>query len=215
MTPKMAKAMQDRLDEDSQIEKELQKFRSMVSRRLPKTPVIASMAAALAHGRPITSDSLKSIAEQAIELFEICEAARKGKIDRLALYARARANAEARPKPKKYPVSLDEFLRLAMPDKKRPEDRMKYYREWLRGCIRTSKYLEASPMRDKEYDSVPIPSDEEVAAVIAKDIQSGFNEAAYANAYGFFTKWIPKYAAENRRERASAGAKGKLKKKSG
>src|SRR5882672_8450417 len=97
---------------------EMQPFLDNASNQIPPTSEIAKLAATLAHGRDITNTSnLAFLSTQAIALYEECEKTRKKRIDRLALYARAevlKAQREKLPKPKRFPASFNEVLRLWM-----------------------------------------------------------------------------------------------------
>lgn len=191
---------------------ELRPFREEVEGRVLPTSEIAKLAATLAYGRSITSpQELASIATQAIALWEECEKAREKRIKMLALYARAHAIQNAMPKAEKYPVRFEDFLRLAMP-KKRPEDRLKFYREWLRDSLRFSNYMEKLRYSGKPYDESPIPTDEEVAKTIAMDRERGFDQFWFGNAFTGIQKWLSEYEQRNRIKRAQAGAEA-LKKK--
>lgn len=189
----------------------MEEFRIQVSSSILPTHEIAKLAAVLAYGRPIDSQSLSFIAAQAIELLDKCEDARKSKINTLAIYARAEAIKNRRPSPKTFPVSFDDFLRLAMP-KKRPEDRYRLFKEWTRTQIRFTNYMEKERVIGKKYEDTPIPSDGEIAPIIERDKSEGFPEFWFHNAYATITKWLSDKEAENRLIRAKAGAEG-LKKK--
>ena len=134
------------------------------------------------------------MAQQAIELLEQCETVRKQRIDRLAMYARANAlNAatENLPRPKNFPASYDDFLRCVMPNK-RPEDRAKCHREYVRQRIH--------PVPGQT------PADDDVANCIAKDKRDGFSKGVYDFMADDFRRWLPQYEAANRSARARAGA---------
>jgi len=151
-------------------------------------------------------------AEKAMRLWDECFYVRDKRLD---LYVRSAFNRlkEAASKgelpiPKSYPVSLDEFLRLIMP-KKRPADRMKLYREYLRLSIRANKqFLPTGSVMP--YENVPIPSDDEVSDLIKMLRARQFNEEQYKNYAEWFlkTNYLQQVEAENRRKRAQAGAAG-------
>jgi hypothetical protein len=181
----------------------IDKFREEVARRMVPTSEIAHLAAILAGGRQINPETAPLYATQAIELWERCEAERTKKIDRLAMFARADAIKQARstlPQPKTFPVSLDEALRLWMP-KKRPEDRMKCYRDYVRHSIETRK-----TMNTGLGENSALSVEQEASNWIAADKSSGFKRVPYGLISEQVRRWLPKYEADNRRKRAQAGA---------
>ena len=185
----------------------LEPFLKEVSSRVIPTSEIAKLAAILAHGRDITNpQSLAFISTQSIALWEECDKARNKRIEMLAIYARSRAIKAARdklPRPQNFPASLEEVLKILMP-KKRPEDRMKCYREYLFDTIERRNVVTGIKSE--------IPADQEVAKWIAENKKDGFIYAAYDYLAEEFHKWLPKYEAKNRRIKAKAGAEA-LKKK--
>jgi hypothetical protein len=185
----------------------IQPFIAEVSSKVISTAEIAKLAAVLAQGRPIDSHSLTVIATQAIELWDKCEEARKKKIEKLAIYARAEAIDNALPKPESYPVGFEVFLRLLMP-KKRSEDRMKFYREYLRGSLRFSIYMKQHPPDAIPFESIPIPSDEDIAAVISRERKDGFTESMYSSASRHFLRWMVSNEGLAKKRRGQAGALG-------
>jgi len=184
----------------------LEPFRKEVSERVIPTSEIAKLAAILAHGRDITNpQNLAFIATQAIALWEECEKARKRRIDMLAMYARAKVLDDALPKPKSDLTSLDEFLRAIMPDK-RVEDRMKFYREYIRQSIRIANHLKKPDAPQISIESTPFPSDEEVAKCIAHDKERGFHRHVFSNFASNFLRWFDKNKDVAKRQRGQAGA---------
>jgi hypothetical protein len=162
------------------------------------TSEIAKLAAILAHGRDISNpQSLSFIATQTIALYEQCEKARASRIDMLALYARAEALTQARknyPRPKKFPISMDEFLRCLMP-KKRSEDRAKCQREYVRQMIRYK-----------------VPTDADIAECLEREKKEQIAERLFDVRADDFRRFLKEYEAANKLKRARAGAEG-LKKK--
>jgi len=76
---------------------------------------------------------------------------------------------------------------------KRPEDRMKIYREFVRANF---QYQRGIP-----------PTDDEVATCL-DDTKAGlFKSMDYVKTMGeFLLRWLPHYEASNRKKRAQAGA---------
>ena len=115
------------------------------------------------------------------------------------------------PKPKKFPVSLDEFLLLSLPNK-RTEDRMKLYRESIRLSMRHTRCYQGTGGSVIPIEKIPIPSDEEVALVIQRHRATGFNEDQFQHcliSLRHFADWEQK---QNQKKRGKAGAAGKWKK---
>ena len=87
------------------------------------------------------------MAQEALELWRACDSVKRIRIDELAKGLREMEILLSKSKnlvpvgqiefqvPKSYPVGLDDFLKFALP-RKRPEDRMKLYRENIRASLR-------------------------------------------------------------------------------
>ncbi|HTB82961.1 MAG TPA: hypothetical protein VK742_04840 [Candidatus Sulfotelmatobacter sp.] len=106
-----------------------------------------------------------------------------------------------RPRKIKFPIELDEFLRLALP-KRRLEDRLKIYREHLR----TDLALDGNTVIHR--------SDDEIIALIKMKRLRKFSEDQYECARRMLLNFLPQYEANNRKQRAqNAAAKrwGKIK----
>jgi len=96
------------------------------------------------------------------------------------------------PRPLKFPAKLSSVLRFLLP-KKRPEDRMKIYREFVRGSLLLSKGIK--------------PTDDEVAASINAIAEKKFQSIDQVNMLGaFLLRFAADYEAYNRKKRARAGA---------
>ncbi len=199
--------------EKSQDELALFEFREELEKILPPVSEIAQLAALLSHGRPFDSQSGEIFSTSAINLWEWCHQKRKDWINKQANMKLLRRKAEEKeaeqnfPKPKIYPVSFEEFLRLSLP-KKRPEDRMKIYRESIRVSMRHGKCFHPSG-NVLPIEKIPETTDEEIAAVISHHKATGFDEIQYQyclEALRNFAEWSGK---ENRKKRAKSGADGK------
>ena len=97
-----------------------------------------------------------------------------------------------RPRKIKRPVGLDAALRHIL-SKKRPEDRMKIFREWRRTILRAELKRE--------------PTDQETEAQIKLFREPDFDAADCA--FGFWdllNDYVPIFHAENRRKRARIAA---------
>jgi hypothetical protein len=174
---------------------------------VPPVAEIAKIAAVLASKFDIRNPhDLKFVAGQSIALWEQCEAARKSRIDILAMYARAEAWQNELPKPKSYPVKLDDFLKLLMPQK-RVEDRMSFYREYLTHSIRVVNHMRNNADAvHTSIDSTPTPSGEEVSKCIAQIRERQFSRASYPNSASDFLRWLSQNEGIARHKRAQAGA---------
>jgi hypothetical protein len=179
-----------------------QKQHKTVSESFPSVSQIAQIAATMAHGRDIANPpNLKFISTQAIALWEECEKARDKRIQMLAIYARAeaiKAQRDKLPKPKTFPASFEESLKFLMPKKKRPEDRMKCYRDYLLNTIERRNVVTGTMSE--------LSTDQEISQWIESNKKDGFKYEEFDYFSEQFQKWLPKYEAENRRRRATAGA---------
>jgi hypothetical protein len=106
----------------------------------------------------------------------------------------------ARPKKIRFPIGLDEWLRCVLP-KRRPEDRMKIFREWRRNFLTTSL---KRPPTGQELES-------EIALIrgIKFDEGNRIHDWAYS-----LKDFLPDLAKANRRKRAQIAAEKRWSKKS-
>jgi len=98
----------------------------------------------------------------------------------------------ARPRKPQYPITLEQALRLLLP-KKRPEDRMRIFREWARVNLATKLWKQPT---EEEFDaewnlwcSKPFDRSEQLDSIS-----------------GFLKNFIPQFAAVNRKKRAKTAA---------
>jgi hypothetical protein len=97
-----------------------------------------------------------------------------------------------RPGKTKSPIGLDEWLRRMLPEK-RPEDRMKIFREWRRLNLRATLKHE--------------PTDQEVEEEIKLVRERKFGPANYVFGYGDSLRdFVPIFHKENRRKKAQSAA---------
>jgi hypothetical protein len=185
----------------------LDRIHKTISSRFPSVTDIAIIAAILSTGEQFSGHPNRILPETALSLWEACKEEREHRIEFLTLRSFAQKKdtpPELLPNPKKYPVGLDEFLRLALP-KKRPADRMKLYRESLRLDIRhTRSYQRLGGV--VPIESVPIPSDSEVADVIARHRETGFDESQFQPCLITLRKFADWEQRQNRKKRAKAGS---------
>jgi hypothetical protein len=104
---------------------------------------------------------------------------------------------QRRPRRPKFPLSLEKFLLLALPQR-RPEDRMAIYRQMMRSYLHLK-------------DGRP-PSDEEVAAEIHLVRQRKFTIEQCNALLGYVRDSADLIKADNLKKRAKAGAAGRWKK---
>jgi|ERR1035437_2594185 hypothetical protein len=98
----------------------------------------------------------------------------------------------ARPKKIELPIGANEMLRIALP-KKRPEDRMKIFREWARSNLSVKLGR--------------LPSDEESQADFELWCKKQFNSMFFLNDIAAFLRaFVPHFSAANRKRRAHLAA---------
>ena len=107
-------------------------------RELPSIKELVKTTTALAIGRPIDSQNLQALVEVAFQLWENCIYQHKRKVEFISRRAAARAEEMALQskisKPKKYPVTFDEFLKLTIGGRYR-ERREIIYRNYAKDMI--------------------------------------------------------------------------------
>ena len=187
----------------------LQQLKADADKIVPSPTELAMIAATLAHGRVDKSD----LAQEAIALWNACDYARARDIE---TKAEMRLNSEKAkptpsiPKPSKFPVPLDEFLRLALPDAKktfRQEKFLDYLDHALRiGRVQARVYPPdgTNKIEWKEADSLePSTTPKERAAKWNELEQNGIQEWHYESWYVGFRNWLE----STNREIKSANAK--------
>ena len=187
----------------------LQELMEHFNKIVPSPTELAMIAATLAHGRVDKSD----LAQEAIALWNACNYARSRDVE---TKAEMRLNSEKEkptpliPKPSKFPVPLDEFLRLALPDAKktfRQEKFLNYLDYDLRiGRIHARVYPPdgTNKIEWKEADSLePSTTSKERAAQWNELEQNGIQERRYESWYVGFRNWLE----STNREIKSANAK--------
>ncbi|MBI4325265.1 MAG: hypothetical protein HY674_08380 [Chloroflexi bacterium] len=144
----------------------------------PTTFELAQIAAALANGQPLNPLTAPLLAKQALCLWEACNDSLDGKPKGMAAVQAAfkkqhDAIAAAAPKPSKYPVPLDEVLRLTVGGQYRG-DRLRTYRKFLResGIIQ------------------PPPDQSQVADILARQRRFGISEQDYAQLCHEVMQWL-------------------------
>ena len=196
--------------DDDEIKRLLEQFLS--DGVLPSVSELFLVAALLSRGEK--SGKFKA-AQRAMQLWDESFYARESRLDLYVRTAFSRNKAAEKEResqiPKSYPASLDEVLRLLMPHKKRSEDRMKIYRDYIRDSLRVSNYMEQGNWSGKPFESTPIPTDDEIGKIIAKKKAEGFSESWYATTREFFLRWFSDYEAKKLSSRAKKAATAKWK----
>lgn len=106
----------------------------------------------------------------------------------------------ARPKKSEFPICLERFLLVALP-RKRPEDRMKIFREWARGNL----WMRLGRQ----------PSEEEFDIEFDGWCKKQFSNLMFVDMLASNLKeFVPRFTAENRKRRAQNAAAKRWSKKS-
>jgi hypothetical protein len=203
--------------EANQDEIALFELREEVRKILPPVSEIAQLAALISHGHPIGLQTWETYAGHAIYLWEVSFQKREDWIAKQAhmklLRAKAeKAEAEAKfPKPKKFPVFVDEFLLLTLPEK-RPEDRMKLFRDLIRLNIRVGKQYSGQGGSVIPFERIPETTDSELTQTIDRLRQRGYDEDGFKFAFQSLRQFADFQAKKNRQKRSKAGADAKWKK---
>lgn len=176
---------------------------------LPESLELAGLAATLAGQQRIDTESAKGLARQALVLFEACrehldtEAKRRAfanvaRGERLDQYAGIL-------KPKKFPASFKEFLRIIVRGKTET-DRVKMFRDYLRDSIRMGKSFRTS---DRNLANIPKTTLEEWNASLDHYRKKGFELMDWLHVAESFQRWRENRAAHTRTERAKTAANAK------
>ena len=105
-----------------------------------------------------------------------------------------------RPRNIQFPIGLEEWLRRVLP-KKRPEDRMKIFREWRRNNL--TAVLKRPP------------TDQELVGEIALIRETKFEQGNRIHEWAYCLKdFLPVFHKENRRKKAQTAATKRWSKKS-
>jgi hypothetical protein len=123
-------------------------------------------------------------------------------------------DAPKRKKPFRFPISFDELLRYLMP-RKRPEDRMRFFRAFVVANIKTDVWVCSGMWKQgKEFEDTPEPSDQRISIAL-NDWKSRTYEEKRAEQllYDFFGSWFAKHTRGLRHRRALAAAAGRWKAK--
>jgi hypothetical protein len=181
---------------------------------LPPLFELASLAATLAHGRQINQASAEQLADEAFELWTACYGRREKRLTQQAYREIGREYEAARkaalPKPREYPVSFDEFLRLVIGGKDKA-DRLKIYRDYVKhmiwiGHIRALEYPSnpADKLSLEEAIKTALPASiDEVEAWIKHDKQRQY---AHEELFAIDARSLLEWLAEQPKARARHAA---------
>lgn len=183
-------------------------------RELPSLKELINITATLAIGSKRDSQNLSILIEQAFQLWEACSYHRKQKIDFITLRAKARAQDLDRenkiPKPKKYPITFDEFLRLTIGGRYR-DRRVKIYRAYAKEMIRWGHVNQLVNHPDptkrlirSEAEAIAVPASlSELESWMGMTTKSTFNnENDYGMAARAFLLWLSEQPSERGRNAA-------------
>ena len=174
----------------------------------PTTSELATLAASLAHGTTIDAGTAKAFGLQALKLWQACrELAAHGapqteteqcRADAAERWAKACAGI---PKPKQFPVSLTEFLRLTLGGRSK-EKRESVFQDFLAHKIKTNRALQRGPGTETK-PATPRQLNEEMTWWSAQQFDAlQFDQFALQ-----ILKWLEPLQAEAKRDKASKAAK--------
>jgi hypothetical protein len=184
-------------------------------RGFPSHKELVKIATTLAIGRPIDDGTLQVIVKQSLRLWGECLERRNHEIEFISLRAKARAQDLEKqnqiPKPKNYPVTADDFLKLLIGGKYKSR-RMKIYRDYAKEMIWLSHINWLVHPRNPS-DKISYEEAEKVAEPASPDEVDNWmnefkqrkyhNEDAYTFPARIFLEWLAKQPSE----RASKAAK--------
>jgi len=177
--------------------------------QVPSTFELAQIAVQIAQLPTEHTREFSYLAHMAFEMWQACNEERNRQIDRLKLRAEAIAKDQAESnqitKPEKYPASLDVFLRLMMPKKKRRQDRLEFFRKYISDSERVNLYMKQYHGSGQPFSVVPVPRHEEVEKIVAKYQEAGFDESWFWTTADFFRRWLADFEAKNRKQKSSKG----------
>jgi len=108
--------------------------------------------------------------------------------------------------PKKYPIDFDGFLALVLP-KRKPADRYKVYRDYLRHSVRSNKH--AHKAENIDVSKLPLPKMTEVADIMDRHRSEIVinNESEFIAKASTFLEWYNQYQKLNKSERGKKARK--------
>lgn len=189
-------------------------FKEQISKDFTPTSEIVPLAAVLAFGKPANTQNNSDIARQAFDLWQACNEERDKRVVHLAYRALARSKEAAKydaiPKPKKHPVTHEDFLKLLIGGKSKSR-RTKIYREYGKELIRRGR---VSALANKRKISVeeaenligdePCSLDEIDALMKGEMFRVFLSEELYRMAANDFLEWKAKQPTEQRKRAAKS-----------
>lgn len=181
--------------------------------KLPSVVQLAQLSASLARG---SQDTPKRLAELALDIWEACAERLELQQDGNKFYAeqeqsRRKAIITLR-EPKKYPVTLDAAMLIALPKRfiGRTADRADIFKSWLRYEMGRVKWL-ATNQRGDQSDHSPSPDEvnERFARLRAEPIDS----IRYRELFTNLIRWRKESIPESRRVAGSLGGQATASKK--
>jgi hypothetical protein len=175
---------------------------------LPTTQQLATLAATLARN---SNDTPHGLVDAALEVWKAAEAALDAEARATDAHAASEAQAAALPMPERYPVTLDQFLRLLLPKLKgRTFDQFATYREYLR-IMEAVRRKATARTNGEDPDNLQVeafaPTKEEVDAMLAERRAKPFeSELAYKDAAFGFAKWYSRRRTRQTSEAHRANA---------
>jgi hypothetical protein len=170
----------------------------------------------LAIGRSLDDQNLRKIAEQAMKLWEACLEGRKQTINFVSFREKSLKQELARqneiPKPEKFPVTFDDFLRLMIGGRYKA-GRLKIYRDYVKELIRRGHVSALTHPKNHTYKISAEDAEKLVAPASLDEIEFGMNHARqriykasdqqlYQMDARDFLEWRAKQPAERARKAA-------------
>lgn len=174
---------------------------------LPEALELAGLAATLTGQHRINAESAKDLARQALVLFEACREHLDTETKRRAFANVARDERLDQyagiPKPKKFPASFKEFLRIIVGGKTET-DRVGMFRDYLRDNIWMCKSYRAT---DGNLENIPETTLDEVNDSLARFREKPIEVMDWLHVAESFQRWRANRAARTRTKRAKTAAK--------
>ena len=183
---------------------------------IPSLNDLANIAATLAIGSARDTQSLSILAEQALQLWEECLHQRKRKIESIFRKANVKTQKLAEeseiPKPEKFPVTFDDFLRLIIGGRYKA-NRLKIYRDYVKELIRRGHVSALTHPKNHTYKISLEDAEKLVTPASLDEIEFGMNHAKqriykasdqqlYQMDARDFIEWWSKQPAERARKAA-------------
>jgi len=188
-----------------------------LTRGIPPLKDLLNIAAMLAVGRPLDDQNLRKLAEQAMKLWEACLDQRKQTKNFVSFRTKTLKQELDRqgeiPKPEKFPVTFDDFLRLMIGGRYKAH-RLKIYREYVKELIRRGHVSALTHPKNHTFGVSLTDAEKLVAPASLDEIEFGMNHAKqriykandqelYQMDASDFLEWRAKQPAERARKAAA------------